>query len=159
MCKYCDKNEIEDEFHFVINCKRYKNIRVKYLNPFYYVRPSMFKFISLLKSVDEQIFFNLAKYIKEATHIRLSCDYICLYNQLIRSSSLLLWLVVSWFTPIIWYYNLLTWRDLLYYIVNMTMYNVCTCQINVLFCSVLFWWKHAFGYYGNVREVTIRLAQ
>ena len=29
----------------------YRNIRVKYLNPFYYVRPSMFKFISLLKSV------------------------------------------------------------------------------------------------------------
>ena len=76
ICKYCNKNEIEDEYHFVINCERYTNIRTKYLNPFYYVRPSMFKFISLLKSDDEHILFNLSKYIKEATHIRLSYDYI-----------------------------------------------------------------------------------
>ena len=50
-CLTC--NEIEDEFHFVVNCVKFHDLRVKYLPKSLYVRPSMFKFITLLNSKNE----------------------------------------------------------------------------------------------------------
>ena len=50
-CLIC--NEIEDEFHFVINCVKFHDLRVKYLPKSLYIKPSMFKFISLLNSRNE----------------------------------------------------------------------------------------------------------
>jgi predicted house-cleaning noncanonical NTP pyrophosphatase (MazG superfamily) len=32
ICKLCNKNEVEDEFHFVMKCSFYKDLRSKLLN-------------------------------------------------------------------------------------------------------------------------------
>ena len=45
-CITCD--DIEDEFHIVMCCKKYKDLRHKYLPETLYNRPSMYKFINLL---------------------------------------------------------------------------------------------------------------
>jgi len=44
-------NEVEDEYHFVIKCPLYDDIRSQFLNRNIYIRPSMEKFISLLKVI------------------------------------------------------------------------------------------------------------
>ena len=49
-CKYCSKNDLEDEYHFVMICLCFTELRKIYLRPYYWKRPSMFKFIELLKS-------------------------------------------------------------------------------------------------------------
>ena len=45
LCNMCNSGEIEDEYHFLIICNAYKDIRVKYINKYYYTKPSVMKFI------------------------------------------------------------------------------------------------------------------
>ena len=58
--------DIEDEFHFIIKCDRFDDIRLKYIKKYYILRPSMYKFIELLKSNNKTILVNLARFITEA---------------------------------------------------------------------------------------------
>jgi hypothetical protein len=65
-CQYCNTQDIEDEFHFILKCKKYDDIRKKYIKPFYWKSPNMIKFIELLKSQNKKDLVNLGKYLKEA---------------------------------------------------------------------------------------------
>ena len=49
-CNVC--NDIEDEFHFVILCSKYNDLRKRFLPQSLYVNPSMFKFVQFLNSND-----------------------------------------------------------------------------------------------------------
>ena len=44
------KNDIEDEFHFVLICPFYQQLRTQYISRYYYSHPSMLKFVQLLNS-------------------------------------------------------------------------------------------------------------
>ena len=46
----CDLNDIEDEYHFDCICPIYYNLRRQHLQKYFYVRPSVYKFIALLNS-------------------------------------------------------------------------------------------------------------
>ena len=35
LCTLCDRSDIEDEYHFVLICPVYSQIRQKYIRPFY----------------------------------------------------------------------------------------------------------------------------
>ena len=41
---------LEDEYHFVLECPLYDDLRKRYIARYYWVRPSMFKFLELLNS-------------------------------------------------------------------------------------------------------------
>ena len=56
-------NEVEDEYHFVIKCPLYDDIRIQFLNRTIYIRPSMEKCISLLKSNNTNILVKFSKFI------------------------------------------------------------------------------------------------
>ena len=56
-------NEVEDEYHFVIKCPLYDDIRRQFLNRTIYIRPSMEKCISLLKSNNKNILVKFSKFI------------------------------------------------------------------------------------------------
>ena len=58
-------NVIEDEFHFVFECKKYDVLRTKYLKRFYMESPSMFKFINMFSS-SCRVLTNFAIYVKKA---------------------------------------------------------------------------------------------
>ena len=47
ICSLCIMNILEDEYHFVVVCPFYSNIRYKYIKPFYYNTPSTFKLTHL----------------------------------------------------------------------------------------------------------------
>ena len=47
-CHICEI--LEDEFHFVIECPMYLELRKRYISKYYWRRPSMFKFIELINS-------------------------------------------------------------------------------------------------------------
>ena len=47
-----DCNEVEDEFHVIMCCKKYNDLRKKYLPECLYKRPSMYKLVSFLNSKD-----------------------------------------------------------------------------------------------------------
>ena len=36
----CDLNVVEDEFHFILQCSKYVQLRRKYINEYYWPMPS-----------------------------------------------------------------------------------------------------------------------
>ena len=69
-CMLCSCQDIEDEFHFILACNCYKELRKRFIKPYYYRRPSMFKFIQLLNSRNKSEIINLSKYIHFANKRR-----------------------------------------------------------------------------------------
>ena len=50
-CTLC--NDIEDEFHFVVICVKFYDLRTKYLPKSLYINPSMYKFLNFLNTKNE----------------------------------------------------------------------------------------------------------
>jgi hypothetical protein len=74
-CKHC--NLLENEYHFVLVCPLYVDLRKQYLKRYFTQRPSMFIFISLINSESGTEVRNLAMFVQKAFQIR--NDYI--FNQ------------------------------------------------------------------------------
>jgi hypothetical protein len=45
ICTMYNKKSVEDEYHFILECDRYTDIRCKYIKKYYYRNPSTFKLI------------------------------------------------------------------------------------------------------------------
>lgn len=71
ICTLCTL-DVEDEYHFIITCPVYNDIRRKYIKTYYFTNPSMYKFLSLMKTERKKELVNLAKFILEAFELRKS---------------------------------------------------------------------------------------
>ncbi len=65
-CDKCDSNTIGDEFHFVLQCKFYQNLRSELIPRFYWTRPNMLKYNQLFTSKKRKTIINLSQFIKKA---------------------------------------------------------------------------------------------
>ena len=70
LCTSCNRNEIEDEYHFILICPSYKEIRNKYVCEYYWKAPSMWKLVQLLNSHDLNALKSLGKFLYFATSKR-----------------------------------------------------------------------------------------
>ena len=43
ICTLCNDKDIQDEYHMVLKCVHFHTLRIKFINKYYYVRPSMYK--------------------------------------------------------------------------------------------------------------------
>ena len=68
-CTLCTTNDIEDEYHMVLICPRYQNLRRQFIGNYYIRNPSMHKFIKLLDS-SGNVLKGLAIFIKKAFETR-----------------------------------------------------------------------------------------
>ena len=57
---------LEDEYHFVIVCPLYLNLRSIYIPLYYYQYPCIEKFYSLMANEDESLIRNISMYIYNA---------------------------------------------------------------------------------------------
>lgn len=73
MCQICDENEIENEFHFMLKCSKYSQLRTRLIPVYYHRRPSMLKFTELIKCKNTKILNNLGQYICQAFEVRTNC--------------------------------------------------------------------------------------
>ena len=64
ICSLCDV--LEDEYHFVLICGKFTTLRRKYIQKYYYTRPSMEKFVSLLNSKKKRQIHNLGIFLYKA---------------------------------------------------------------------------------------------
>ena len=72
ICPLCSMNVVEDEYHFLLICPAYRELRKKYL-PRYYCRwPTRDKFIKLLNEDQNSIMKRLAKFVHVANEKRVS---------------------------------------------------------------------------------------
>ena len=62
--KHC--HTLEDEYHFILECPFYSNIRTLYIKRYYHTRPSMFKLVELMSCNNKKQTRNLATFIFKA---------------------------------------------------------------------------------------------
>jgi len=62
-CENCNQKQIENEYHFLLICPKYMELRKKYLKKFYYTWPTVHKFKCLLSQTAPKHLNNLGKYI------------------------------------------------------------------------------------------------
>ena len=62
VCKFC-KDDIEDEFPFILKCPNYQNFRSKYIKSYYRTRPPVFKLVPLLSTENVKELCNLGKFL------------------------------------------------------------------------------------------------
>jgi len=63
-------NKLEDEFHFLFECKAYNDIRVKYIKRYYRDRPNMIRTTALMLNEHVKTQRNLAAFIYHAFEIK-----------------------------------------------------------------------------------------
>ena len=69
-CSLCNLNDVEDEYHFILVCPRYSELRSKYIKKFYYKKPSVVKLIKLLSVNNVKELCSLGKFLYLASKIR-----------------------------------------------------------------------------------------
>ena len=63
LCNFCNMRKIEDEFHFLLVCPHYIELRRKYLKRYFCTWPTLNKFDQLLSTSSKKTLTNLSKYI------------------------------------------------------------------------------------------------
>ena len=62
-CTLCDLDDLEDEFHFILKCPFYNDLRVTLIKPYYLRRTSVFKLIELLSTRNLKELRNLGRFL------------------------------------------------------------------------------------------------
>lgn len=70
ICKCCNLNTIESEYHFLLVCPLYLNLRRQYFKPYFCRWPTLNKFDNLMASTNRNTVINLSKYIYFANNLR-----------------------------------------------------------------------------------------
>ena len=63
---------LDDEYHFVLICPMYNDLRTTYIKTYYFRRPSVYEFVELFKSTNKSNVNNLSRYVYEAFKFRLT---------------------------------------------------------------------------------------
>lgn len=63
LCRKCNMRMVEDEYHFLIVCPHYNDLRRKYFTNYYCQWPTIHKFVSLMSSNSEKVISKLSKFI------------------------------------------------------------------------------------------------
>ena len=63
-CTLRNDNDIQDEYHIVLKCAYYNEVRRKYIKPYYHRHPSMYKFQELMNKSNKRDAFRLMIFIK-----------------------------------------------------------------------------------------------
>ena len=61
ICNIC--NKLDDEYHFLLECNSYSELRTRFISKNFYKRPSMYKCIQLLSSEHKKTIRNLSKFV------------------------------------------------------------------------------------------------
>jgi hypothetical protein len=71
ICLNCNMNVIENEFHFLLICPKYSDLRKKYIKKYYYQWPTIQKLENLFAADSKLTQTKIAKYIYHATKLRI----------------------------------------------------------------------------------------
>ena len=72
ICKCCNMSQIESEYHFLLVCPLYSELRRKFFKPYFCHWPNLNKFDQLMLSNSKQVTLSIAKFIFSAQELRKS---------------------------------------------------------------------------------------
>ena len=70
ICNFCMGKLVESEYHFLLVCPLYRELRQKYMKSYYCRWPTLNKFDSLMSADNKRTILSLAKYIYYASELR-----------------------------------------------------------------------------------------
>jgi hypothetical protein len=70
LCTFCNMRQIENEYHFLLVCPNYRELRTKYFKPYFCHWPNINKFEMLMSSKSNKTVINVAKFIYFASKKR-----------------------------------------------------------------------------------------
>ncbi len=70
ICMCCNMFCIENEYHFIMICPAYRQLRLKYLPRYYCSWPNKNKFMSLMKCTRRSTVYNFVNFLKNAWKLR-----------------------------------------------------------------------------------------
>ena len=73
ICRNCNLNMIENEYHFLLICPKYTDLRNKYIKRYYFSWPTIKKFTNLMPKKSKVIINHLSKFIYFASLRRIDC--------------------------------------------------------------------------------------
>ena len=65
----CDMNDVEDEYHFILKCPFYTNLRLLYIKKYYCFKHPVFKLVQQLLVQNRKELCNTSKYLKNALYV------------------------------------------------------------------------------------------
>ena len=68
LCEHCNYNCVESEYHFLLICPKYYELRIKYLPRVAW--PTLNKYVSIMTTKNSKSLFKIAKFITEAFKLR-----------------------------------------------------------------------------------------
>lgn len=68
LCRVCNQNLVESQYHFFLCCPTYRSLRIKYLGNVTW--PNIQKFYSFMSTKNRRKQYQISKYIKEANDLR-----------------------------------------------------------------------------------------
>ena len=68
-CNLCNLEDIGDEYHYVMRCPIFDELRKLYIPKYFFVRPSVFKFVELMKMEDKHTLFKMARFFKDIMNV------------------------------------------------------------------------------------------
>ena len=71
-CKCCNMSQIESEYHFLLVCPLYTELRRKFFIPYFFHWPNLNKFDQLMLSNPKQVTLSIEKFIFSAQELRKS---------------------------------------------------------------------------------------
>ena len=71
LCKFCSKEEVDDEYHFFENCTLNNSERLELYND---LMMEDYSFLSLMKSTDTAVQYRISKFIKNSNAKRTHCS-------------------------------------------------------------------------------------
>ena len=66
ICRLCDENVVEDEYHFLLCCTLYNDLRGTYIPCKYFNNPTQHKFVILMATQNETLIKSVATYLHYA---------------------------------------------------------------------------------------------
>ena len=63
-CTLCNKNDIGDEFHYLLVCPYFATERTRLLKTYFFQRPNILKFKNLLVCTNKIILANVSKFVR-----------------------------------------------------------------------------------------------
>ena len=64
ICTLCNDKDIQDEYHMVQKCVHFHTMGIQFINKYYYVRPSMYKFQQLMNTRNKREYCRLMLFVK-----------------------------------------------------------------------------------------------
>ena len=75
VCQFCNMRKVEDEYHFLLVCPNYRDLRRNFFKPYFCHWPTLIKFEILLSKTSKPFITSLAKFIYFATKKRNTYTY------------------------------------------------------------------------------------